>query len=177
MAVKASALLRQLETLKNTYGGDAAAHKLDLLVRLARRRLEKADEVHRLHEILAHLHAYPDDKSVLEQVELMLEGFSARSDLRRHRRALIDTGIAGTDTYYRFFWPTACWIVKRFPDHLTIDWAEFTHKDKLVELLLILLPYSECPALDMLSFAPREWMNVTSSAVLSISNHGAPIRI
>jgi hypothetical protein len=159
MPEKSSALLRQLEKLKNTYRGDAAARKLHLLNMLARGRLERSNEVYRLHEFLCHLHAYPDDQSVLSQVETMLADFRARSDLRRHRRALIDTGIAGTDIYYRFFWPTACWIVKRFPDRLTIDWTEFTNKDTLVDLLVILLLYAEYPAIEMLNFSPREWLD------------------
>jgi hypothetical protein len=159
MGVKAETLLRQLEKLKNVYGGDAAARKLDLLEQLERRCLDKAKEVYRLHEFLSFLHAYPDNRPVLEQVERMLHEFRKRSDLRRHRRELIDTGITGTDIYYRFFWPTACWLVKRFPGNLTIDWTEFTHKDKLIDMLVMLLPYSEYPALDTLSFSPREWLD------------------
>ena len=159
MTEKTSTLLRQLEKLKNAYGGDAARQKLDLLRKLEHRRLQKASEVHRIHEFLSFLLASPDNKPVLEQVERMLDGFARRGDLLRHRRELIDTGIKGTDIYYRFFWPTACWIVKRFPDNLTIDWTEFTNKDKLVDMLVMLLPYSEYPALDTLNFSPREWLD------------------
>jgi len=156
--MKASVLLRQLEKLKNVYGGDAAARKLNLLGKLTR-RLEKADKVCRLHEFLCFLHAYPDNGPVLKQVEQMLAQFAKRGDLRRHRRELADTGIAGANIHYSFFWPTALWLVKRFPDKLFIDWAEFTNKDKLVELLPILQPYSESLAFDELSYSPREWLN------------------
>jgi hypothetical protein len=156
--MKASVLLRKLEKLKNVYGGDSAERKMDLLRKLTQ-PLERADQVHRLHEFLCFLHAYPDNQPILEQVEQMLAGFGRRGDLHRHRRALADTGIAGTNIHYSFFWPTACWIVKRFPDYLTIDWAEFTNKNKLEDLLPILLPYSESLAFDMLSYSPREWLN------------------
>ena len=156
--MKTSVLLRQLEKLKNVYGGDSAARKLSLLGKLTR-RLETADQVRRLHEFLCFLHAYPDSGPVLEQVEYMLAQFAKRGDLRRHRRALADTGIAGTDINYSFFWPTACWIVKRFPDYLTINWVEFTNRNKLVDLLPILLPYCESPALDTLTYSAREWLD------------------
>ena len=159
MAKRASALLKQLEKLKNTYGGDAVAQKLSLLAKLEGQRLGKADEVLRLHEFLSFLHAYPDSRAVLEQVERMLDSFASRGDLRRHRRELTDTGITGTDIYYRFFWPTARWIAKRFPANLTIDWAEFTNRDKLVDMLVMLLPYSEYPAIDTLDFSPKEWLD------------------
>jgi hypothetical protein len=158
MKMKAAVLLRQLEKLKNVYGGDAAARKLDLLSKLTR-RLQKADEVRRLHEFLCFLHAYPDSGPVLEQVEHMLARFARRGDLRRYRQALADTGIAGTNIHYSFFWPTALWLVKRFPDKLFIDWAEFTNKNKLEDILAILQPCCESLAFDMLSFSPREWLN------------------
>jgi hypothetical protein len=158
MEIKPSVLLKRLEKLKNVYGGDAAARKLDLLSKLTR-RLDKADEVRRLHEFLCFLHAYPDGRQVLEQVEQMLANFAGRGDLRRHRRALADTGIVGTVINYSFFWPTACWMVKRFPDKLFINWAEFANKDKLVELLPILLPHTESLALDVLSLSPEEWLD------------------
>ena len=158
MEMKPSVLLRQLGKLKNVYGGDAAERKLSLLNKLTR-RLETADEVCRLHEFLCFLHAYPDSGKVLKQVEQMLANFAGRGDLRRHRRALADTGIAGTDINYSFFWPAACWIVKHFPDRLTINWAEFTNKDKLVDLLPILLPHTESLALDVMSLSAKEWLN------------------
>ncbi len=156
--MKASVPLRQLKKLKNVYGGDAATRKLELLGKLTR-PLRTASEVCRLHEFLCFLHAYPDSGPVLKQVEQMLVRFARRADLRRHRRELADTGIAGTDIHESFFWPTALWLVKRFPDRLFIDWAEFTNKDKLEDLLAILQPYCESLAFDMLSFSPREWLN------------------
>jgi hypothetical protein len=46
--------------------------------------------------------AYPDDARVLAQTERMLGNFHRRADLRRHRAALVDTGIAGTTTHQFF---------------------------------------------------------------------------
>jgi len=154
----ASALLARLEKLKATYGEGAGDKKLELLKPLAGRPLGSAGEVYRLHETLSFLHAYPDSKPVLDLVERMLGGFSKRSDLKRFNRALADTGIAGTDIYYAFFWVTARWLIRRFPDYLTIDWVVFDNKKKLVGLLPALLPYSEIYALEILCYAPEEWL-------------------
>ncbi len=85
MELKASTLLRRLEKLKTAYGNDAPGQKLELLRPLERRRLQRATEVYRLHEVLCFLHAYPDSKPILHQVEQMLAGFSQRADLIRHR--------------------------------------------------------------------------------------------
>jgi hypothetical protein len=157
--VKPSTSLKRLEKLKNHFGGNAEVEKLDLLSILERRRLETSDQVYRLHEFLAFSQAYPDSKRVLERAEGMLADFSRRSDLRRHRRELADTGIAGTDIFYRFFWPTALWLARHFPDFITIDWPEFKTRKRMADLLFILMSYSESPALEMLAYSPKEWLN------------------
>ncbi|NIO07390.1 MAG: hypothetical protein GTO40_05085, partial [Deltaproteobacteria bacterium] len=159
MAVNASVLLQRLEKLKTVYGADTPNRKIELLEQLDRKRLATASQVYRLHETLSFLQAYPDSKEVLHQVEQMLAGFSSRTDLKRHRRALTDTGIAGTTIYYSFFSPTAQWIAKRFPDCLAIDWKEFENKEKLLEFLPLMLPYAESYALEMLSYSVEEWIH------------------
>ncbi|MHC4732750.1 MAG: hypothetical protein ACYS6Z_19460, partial [Planctomycetota bacterium] len=111
----AAALLARLERLRTEYGADAARRKLDLLSALERSRFPGARAVARLHEILCLWRAYPDNADVLAQVERMLEGFERRPDLRRHRRALEDSGIAGTRIFFPFFPETAIWLARRWP--------------------------------------------------------------
>ena len=154
-----SSALKQLERLKDSYGGEAAAHKLGLLESLERARFERAKELLRFHEVLCFLRAYPDSREVLAQVGRLLCGFAQRADSRRHRRALADSGIAGTAVHFPFFWFTARWLAQRWPKRLTIDWGKFDQKDKLKDLLNLLLPYSESPALDEMAFSPREWIH------------------
>jgi hypothetical protein len=113
--------LARLERLKAVYGNDAASAKLRLLRRLARAPLRTAGQVERLHEVLCFLRAYPDDARVLSQATRMLEGFDRRADLARHRDALADSGIAGTAIRYRFFWSTALWMARRWPDCLHFE--------------------------------------------------------
>ncbi|MGH8135944.1 MAG: hypothetical protein ACRER4_06320, partial [Steroidobacteraceae bacterium] len=77
----------------------------------------------------------------------MLRAFSRRPDLFRHRRALAGTGIAGTDTPYRFFWPTAHWIAQHWPGALVLDRDD---QEATRELLAALPP--------MLETAQAEWL-------------------
>jgi hypothetical protein len=143
-------LLQQIDELKNAYGGDAAGRKLALLDALGRRALGSAAAVLRLHEFLCFLRAYPDNRAVLDAAERMLARFDRRADVRRQRRALADTGIAGTAIHYVFFWFTARWLVRRWPDHVTIDWNAFDRKsrDEVESLLHLILPYAETPTID-----------------------------
>ena len=130
--------LARLERIKAQYGGAVAARKLALLGRLERTSLRTAAQVERLHEALAFLRAYPDDARVQARVARMLERFDRRPDLRRHRKALADSGIAGTDIRYRFFWSTLHWLATRWPDRLSLgrdDEEAATNLDKALPLI------------------------------------------
>jgi hypothetical protein len=113
--------LRALERLRNHFAPGAPAAKLGLLRRLERSRLRNARAVERLHEQLCFIRAYPDDARVLAAVRRMLAGFERRADLRAQRDALENSGIAGTAIRYPFFWPSARWLARRWPRHITLD--------------------------------------------------------
>lgn len=154
-------LLDGLERLKTVHGGDAAEQRLSLLRELDRRRLPEPEDVERLHECLCFARAYPDNREVLAQVQGMLAGFSGRSDLRRFRRYLGQTAIAGTEIQFPFFWPTARWLAKKWPGKLHVDWSWWKPEGpkRLVEQVLpLILPYSETPALDSLDRTAKDWL-------------------
>ena len=155
---RAASLLRRLEALRDAYGADAGASKLAILETLSASRLSTSSQVLRLHECLCFLRAYPDDRRVLGQVEGMLAAFARRPDLRRHRAALADTGIAGTEIRFRFFARTAVWLARRWPERLLVDWPEFDDKERLVPFLPLLVHYGETPALDEWDMSVRAWI-------------------
>ncbi len=158
MTDSASAALERLEQLNATFGGPAAQAKLDQLSVLERGRLKSAAEVLRYHECLCFLLAYPDNEPLLGRVRQMLDAFERRPDLRRYRAALEDSGLAGTAIVYPFFWFTAQWLARRWPDRISIDWKHFDKGDDLERLLHLMLPYSESPALDELTLPIRQWI-------------------
>ncbi len=159
MSQGTTSLLNQLDRLKSDYGDDARRGKMTLLRVLARRRLARAADVLRLHEALCFLRAYPDDAELLDCVEAMLAGFAARSDVRRHRAALVNSGLAGTEIRFQFYEATAQWLAKRWGTALTIDWGDFEQQDKLEALLPRLALYCETPGLDEFAFDVREWID------------------
>ncbi|HUF89166.1 MAG TPA: hypothetical protein VMR66_04215 [Gemmatimonadota bacterium] len=157
MRASASSLLARLERIRDHFGGSAAVQKLELLDALAGRSLPDANRIARLHDALTFLRAYPDDADVLDRVEAMLGSFADRADLRRNRRGLVDSGIAGTELRSEFYWPTALWLAERWPDRLSVDWRGFENASRLVGLLHLLVPYSETPGLDGFDYSAEEW--------------------
>lgn len=113
--------MNALERLARRYGPGMSRRKLALLAMLADARLGSAAQLRRLHEWLCFADAYPDDRRIRGRARRMLRAFSHRPDLRGYRGALAGTGIAGTDIPYRFFWPTAHWIVQQWPGALELD--------------------------------------------------------
>jgi hypothetical protein len=155
MPISPAALLRRLEATRLDYGPGRAAAKLALLRALARTRLATARQVLGLHEHLCFLRAYPDSRTVLAQVERMLGEFARRRDLRRHRDELAESGIAGCDIRYRFFWPTARWLVARWPTRFMLDWDEVDDPEKLAPLLPLLVTPIEATWLKIRKPEPR----------------------
>lgn len=139
--------LTRLERIKDRFGGPFPARKLAALTELARRRLRTAAQVERLHEALCFVRAYPDDARVRALAARMLERFANRSDLRRHREALAHSGIAGTRLWFPFFFPTAVWLARRWPEQLCFDRNDVQAEEALAEALPLLVTPLEAAAL------------------------------
>ncbi len=143
---RAARALGTLERLARRFGPGLPARKLALLAVLADARLASPGQLRRLHELLCFMDAYPDNRRIRGRVRRMLREFSQRPELRRHRNALAGSGIAGTDTPYRFFWPTAHWIAQHWPGALALDRND---QEAIREILAALPPLLEPAAVGM----------------------------
>jgi len=142
-----SSPLAALERSRREFGAAAARAKLAWLKQLARTRLGSARAVMRLHEALCFIRAYPDDEAVLAQVQAMLAAFARRADLRAHRGALADSGIAGTAAHCRFFAGQAQWLAQQWPSELRLDRGEPGADERIARALPALLTPAEASAL------------------------------
>jgi len=139
--------LNALEAAIADTGPGRAATRLVALAELHRAKLARAADVHRLHEALCFLRAYPGSAEVLAVVEPMLAHFGSRADLRRHRGALADSGIAGTAIRYRFFAGQAQWLAGRWPERLRLDRSDAEADLRIAQALPQLLTAAEADAL------------------------------
>ena len=154
----AATVLKQLEVESHRFGGHAGERKRAFLDTLADARLPHASQVDRLHEVLCYLRAIPDSPALLDQVESMLDAFERREDLDDHREALADTGIAGTAIHFPFDVTTARWMVRTWPDLLTIDWDAVADPARLMDRVYLMALDAETPGLDNDKASAREWL-------------------
>jgi hypothetical protein len=151
-----AALLARLEKTRLIYGPGWPEKKIELLSQLGRASLRTAAQVERLHELLCVMRAYPDNADVLDKTEKLLARFARRTDLASQKDRLEDSGMAGTDIHYRFFWPTARWLAAHWPDRLIIDWDEVEDPAPLSAALAVLVTPIEASWLRVLKPSPRE---------------------
>ncbi|MBI5168585.1 MAG: hypothetical protein HZA61_03765 [Candidatus Eisenbacteria bacterium] len=154
-----AAPLTRIEKLRFTFGPEAAREKRRLFAALGRTRFTTARDLSRFHEALVYTRAYPDDEATLALAERLLRGFAKRADLTALRGKLEDSGIAGTDTRFRFFASTALRLATRFPERLTYDWARMDDTSRLEELLPLLAAHGETPGMDEYDLGLRGWLD------------------
>ena len=154
-----STALEHLESLREEFGVRAASEKLRLLSILEHKSLSRSSEVERLHEALCFARAWPDSPILLASVNRMLKKFVDRKDLKIFADELADTGIAGTDIRFRFYFATARWLAEHWGDALHIDWERFEAADQLSNQLQFLALFSERAALEQFMYDAEEWID------------------
>ena len=154
----AAATLASLERIGRRHAPGLAARKRVLLDALSRATLATPRQVLRLHELLCFLEAYPDDRRVYGRARRMLRSFHRRPDLRKHRDSLAASGIAGTDTPFRFFFPTAHWISRHWPGALVLDRDD---EEAIRDLIKVLPP--------LLEPSQAEWIATRQSKELDLA--------
>jgi hypothetical protein len=160
-----AALVRRLTRLAWQFTPASASEKSRILDRLGARLAPSARDVRALHDVLCLWRAYPDNRSVLARVEHLLDRFRARRDVMRHRAALENSGIAGTDLVYPFGAPTAQWLVATAPAALSIAWDRMDDSARLGRHVLLLARAAEVPGFDEAPIGDiRDWLEHLSGA-------------
>ena len=159
-ARSATAALATLEAIRAEFGVKGVTKQKQALLRsLARAVLSDPAAILRLHECLLFLRAYPDDAATLALTERLLATFARRRDVKTHRVALADTGVAGADIHFRFFAETARRLAARWPWLLEYDWAQWDDPARLEELLPLLAAHGETPGMDEYDLGLRGWLD------------------
>ena len=162
--MKSIHLLKRLEKIKANFNQNITLQKIELLNALKTQNFSTPQQVQRFHDVLNFLYAFPDNYEIFRQTSHMLASFSKRTDLQKFKNDLTNTGIAGTNIHFQFFWPMACWLADQCPNSLSIIWDELEEPEKLTTILPLLLTIPEIGAMDELDLSPQEWVELLKNS-------------
>jgi hypothetical protein len=132
-ANNAARLLNELEQARRQIGTMKEREIARLLSATARASFGKdAPSLIRFHDLLLFLRAFPPGPSILRLAEQLLEKFEPRVKAVLAAGADADNfapeevaGIAGTVVEATFSYPMVCWLVKHYPDEISIQWEGY----------------------------------------------------
>jgi hypothetical protein len=145
-----SNLLDQLDALKTRFGSSKYRSVEQVLARIARIKINDAESLIRLHEILLFLGAYPQSARSRRLAESLLKDFSRRVKVLRAAEIDLDSlahpevsGIAGfsvTDTFSFFI---VRWLLQTHPSQVSLYWDWFEDENRLGETWPRFMPLLE----------------------------------
>ncbi len=143
-------LLTSLEDAKRHVGETDPKRLERLIVSLDRRKFTDAISLARFHDALLFLCTYPPNRAVLRKAKKMLLSFAKRVEqLQKSEDDLssIDNeeyaGIAGTILTALLSYDEVRWLIKRFPESVSIDWKGYEQNERLAAALPRFIPLLE----------------------------------
>ena len=149
-------LASSLAESRRRFGRGAATHKLRLLDEARRLPLRAAGPLRAYHDHLLFLLAWPDDARVRAAAEAELHRVAEAAP--RARRALDNSGIAGTDIVAGFTPDLVDWLVARHHAHVDVNWENDALAPAIEELLPLLVSPVEADGLLARHVDTREWL-------------------
>src|SRR5262252_3022571 len=131
MSKQTTALLHKLEKARRQIGSLKEDEFLRLLNAAARLRFGKdAESLIRFHDLLLFLRAFPPGPRVARLAGKLLGGIEEKVKAVLAAGADPDdfapeevVGIAGTVVEATFSYAMVCWLVERYPNAISINWA------------------------------------------------------
>lgn len=161
-------VLTDIETSKRCFGLDDTGLRRELRL-VTKLSISDADSLIRLHETLLFFRAHPPSAEVLELAEHILKTFAQRiAQLREADADLspLDTpevsGIAGGSVTSNFSYALACWLARKYPRRLSIDWEWMENEEQWSAILTRFLPLLADDAMVEAHVPLREWLRTAT---------------
>ncbi|MCC6931102.1 MAG: hypothetical protein IT359_19075 [Gemmatimonadaceae bacterium] len=153
--------LERLHAIRHRYSPAETAEKLALLAQLERQPPRARPALAAYHDDLLFLRAFPDNLRV-QTLAIRALGHTARrvhALPARQRRALDDSGVAGTTTKHAFAFGIARWLVN-VGEAADIAWDDVETPERLDPLLRLTLTQAEADAFDSGELSTRGWLDL-----------------
>jgi len=162
-------LLDQLDELKNSFGSSESRSVEQVLARIARQKIDDAETLIRLHEILLFLCAYPQSAPVRQLAESLLKGFAKRVAALHEADADLSpleapevSGIAATSVTDTFSYYIVRWLLSRHASQIKFDWDWFDDENRLAEAWPRFMPLLEEDAFVEANVPYQNWLQTAS---------------
>lgn len=130
-----------------------------------RREKSSAKQLLVLHKQLCFRRAFPASVEEYADAVRQLAGFDKQVAKlpKTGRQELLDSGIGGTELYYRFSLPVAAWLSRKAPGAVSIDWAAVENDQQVDDLFRCSLEPSEDEFFDSGYVTCKEWLDLARS--------------
>ena len=162
-------LLDQLDELKNSFGSSESRSVEQVLARIARQKINDAETLIRLHEILLFLCAYPQSAPVRQLAESLLKSFAKRVAALHEADADLSpleapevSGIAATSVTDTFSYYIVRWLLSRHASQIKFDWDWFDDENRLAEAWPRFMPLLEEDAFVEANVPYQNWLQTAS---------------
>jgi hypothetical protein len=150
--------LSKLFHIRNRYGFDFAAQKLNLLNELIAELPKSKKAVQAYYDTLLFLIAYPDNKSVYELANHSLNNLTTYiQSHEKIRSALFNSGITGSHLCGSFSFEIVKWLRKIYKKNITLDSFE-AHDGQITSILSAVMPKVESEILQDANTTWKKWL-------------------
>ena len=164
-------LLDQLDALKSRFGARESRSVEQLLSQMDRQRVNDAETLIRLHELLLFLSAYPPSARVRSLSESILKSFAKRvaalhaadADLTALESPEV-SGIDGTSVTDTFSYYIVRWLLSRHASQIRFDWDWFDDENRLAEAWPRFMPLLEEDAFVEANVPYPNWLRAASGS-------------
>jgi hypothetical protein len=165
-AAKLARLLDQLEQARRQIGAISEKEFLRLLNAASRLRFGKdAESPIRFHDLLLFFRAFPPGPRVLRLADRLLRGFEKEVKAVLTAGADPDdfapeevVGIAGAVVEASFSYPMVCWLVRRYPKTISINWEGYEREAQRAAIWPRFFPLLEEDSLTEANVPYLDWL-------------------
>ena len=166
MPNKTGALLQKLEQVRHQIGFIQEEEFLRLLKAASRHKLGKdAESLIRFHDLLLFFRAFPPGPRVLRLADQLLRSIEKQVKAVLAAGADPDTfapeevvGIAGTVVEATFSYPMVCWLTRRYPKAISINWEGYEREVQRAAIWPRFFPLLEEDSLTEANVPYLDWL-------------------
>ena len=157
-------LLDQLDELKTNFGPKPALQLEQLLKRISLSKVDDAQSLIRLHELLLFVRAHPHNSSVRKMADAALRVIPSRVARLEQEVDITPlghpdvSGIAGTSVTDTFSYQIVQWLRQRQPKRISVYWEWLENEYRLADLWPRFIPLLEEDSLVEANVPYLEWL-------------------